>query len=641
MIVCVFAPVSFCSVYFSRVGACLVTVSTATCPFAIADFSPGAIATNGVVLYDAQAHQWLYFHQPVATFVAMHTDEVMPVLEAVQAAVDRQGYYAVGWLSYEAAPAFDPSFVVKAAADFPLAWFGVYPTPDRIHLPSLLSAPLITPEWTATIAPADYQHAFAEIKHQIAQGNTYQVNFSLRLRSRFTADPWAYFQQLIQAQNCHYGAFANLDEWAICCASPELFFQLDERIITCRPMKGTARRGLSYADDRQMAETLRHSLKNQAENVMIVDMIRNDLGRIARRGTVQVTELFAIEQYPTLWQMTSTVQALTDASWVEILRSLFPCASITGAPKTRTMQIIADLEDSPRRIYTGTIGMLAPHRIAQFNVAIRTVLIDKRQQQAEYGTGGGIVWDSEGNSEWQECGTKTQILQPPYPTFELLESLRWDPEAGYFLLDLHLERLQQSARYFDFSLNLAQVREYLDALTRSLPPKPHKIRLRVARSGVMQGETECLNEQGDPPLRVGWATTPINSEDVFLYHKTTRRDLYETAYATARQTHPDWDDVLLWNERGEVTESCFANLVVVREGQWYTPPVSSGLLAGTFRAWLLQQGKVQEHVLYRDDLDHCTGIYLVNSVRGMRPVLMATIVRETPHPKNQNYQDQH
>lgn len=612
-------------------GACLVTVSTATCPFAIADFSPGAIATNGVVLYDAQAHQWLYFQQPVATFVAMHTDEVMPVLEAVQAAVDRQGYYAVGWLSYEAAPAFDPSFVVKADADFPLAWFGVYPTPDRIHLPSLLSAPLITPEWKATIAPADYQHAFAEIKQQIAQGHTYQVNFSLRLRSRFTADPWAYFQQLIQAQNCHYGAFVNLDDWAICCASPELFFRLDERIITCRPMKGTARRGLSYADDRQMAETLRHSIKNQAENVMIVDMIRNDLGRIARRGTVQVTDLFAIEQYPTLWQMTSTVQALTDASWVEILRSLFPCASITGAPKTRTMQIIADLEDSPRRIYTGTIGMLAPHRVAQFNVAIRTVLIDKRQQQAEYGTGGGIVWDSEGNSEWQECGTKTQILQPPYPTFELLESLRWDPEAGYFLLDLHLERLQQSARYFDFSLDLAQVREYLDVLTRSLPPKPHKIRLRVARSGGMQGEAIILPiPVADRPLQIGFAPLPIDPQDVFLYHKTTQRTVYESA----QRACPQWDDVLLWNQRGEVTESCLANLVVVLGGQWYTPPIQSGLLPGTLRAWLLQQGKVQERVVYRNELVHCSQIYLVNSVRGMQLAQLAPSATPVTKPRS-------
>ncbi len=591
--------------------------------------TPNVIATNEAVLYDAQAQHWLYFSRPVAVLVATHLAEVISVLEAVQQAVDRQGYYAVGWLSYEAAPAFDPSFVVQPDVDFPRAWFGVYSAPQTIHLPAMPTAPVMPPAWSATITPAAYQHAFAQIKHHIAQGDTYQVNFSLRLRSRFTADPWTYFQQLIQAQNCRYGAFLNLDDWAICCASPELFFQLHDRTLTCRPMKGTAGRGLSDHDDLQAAEALRASVKNQAENVMIVDMIRNDLGRIARLGTVHVTDLFAIEQYPTLWQMTSTVQALTDASWVEVVRSLFPCASITGAPKIRTMQIIADLEASPRRIYTGTIGMVAPQHFAQFNVAIRTVLINKEQQQAEYGTGGGIVWDSEVTSEWQECGTKTQVLQPPYPPFELLESLRWDPETGYFLLDLHLQRLQQSARYFDFPLNLNQVRESLNALTRSLPPTPHKIRLRVARSGVISEEATVLpTPASDRPLQVGFAPMPIDPQNVFLYHKTTQRRVYESA----QRACPQWDDVLLWNQRGEVTESCRANLVVGLGDQWYTPPVQSGLLPGTLRAWLLQQGKVRERTLSRDDLAHCSQIYLVNSVRGMQLAQLTPIAAPITEP---------
>jgi len=606
-----------------------VTASIATNSRAANLLAPAAIATNAGVLYDAQAQRWLLFQQPTAILVASHPDAVLPVLAQVQQAVDRQGYYAVGWLSYEAAPAFDPSLVVRPDANFPLAWFGLYPPPQPITLPDRTHAPVINPVWSTTIAPADYSHALAQIKHHIAQGNTYQVNFSLRLRSQVTADPWLYFQQLCQAQNGQYGAFLNLEKWAICCASPELFFQLNDRRLTCRPMKGTARRGLSYADDRQAAQALRHSPKNQAENVMIVDMIRNDLGRIARLGSVEVTELFAIERYPTLWQMTSTVQALTDASWLEILRSLFPCASITGAPKTRTMQIIAALEDSPRRIYTGTIGMLAPHRVAQFNVAIRTVLIDKQTQQAEYGTGGGIVWDSEVSSEWQECRTKTHVLLPPYPPFDLLECLRWEPETGYFLLDLHLQRLQQSATYFDFPLDRDRVQHYLDTLTRSLPPVPHKIRLTVGRSGTLQGDatllTLPLSDSSAETLRerlpkVGLAPTPIDSQNVFLYHKTTHRPVYEAA----QRACPDWDDVLLWNERGEMTESCLANLVVEWAGQWYTPPVDSGLLPGTFRAWLLQQGKVQERKLYPADLAHCTRIYLVNSVRGQRQVQLVT-----------------
>lgn len=449
-------------------------------------------AINSVVLQDADRQQWLYFQNPIEILTATCVAEVVPLLEKVQQLVDR-GYYAAGFLSYEAAPAFDSSFKVNESEAFPLAWFGIYLNCDRIALPNSDSRSFISLNWKPSISRQEYQAAIAKIKTYIAQGLTYQVNFSFRLQAEFTANPWHYFLQLIQAQNGQYGAFISLDNWIICSASPELFFQQNrstsEAKITCRPMKGTLARGL-LEDDRHLADALRNSEKNQAENLMIVDMIRNDLGRIAEIGTVQVSQLFNVEQYPTLWQMTSSVQCLTQANLVEIWRSLFPCASITGAPKSSTMRIIAELEDSPRRIYTGAIGFLTPQQTAQFNVAIRTVLIDRNQQTAEYGVGGGIVWDSIDTDEYDECCTKAKVLAQPQ--FQLLETLLWTSHE-YFLLDFHLQRLQASATYFAFTVNIDRVRDRLLTTAQKLPPLPHKVRLCVARE--LHVETAIL--EGD------------------------------------------------------------------------------------------------------------------------------------------------
>jgi para-aminobenzoate synthetase / 4-amino-4-deoxychorismate lyase len=466
--------------------------------------------TNTLILFDAQRQCWLFFCQPIQILKATDTTEVLPLLETVQQQVNQQGYYAAGFVSYEAAPAFDRSFQVYSNASLkpesgealPLAWFGLYAQPQVVSLPATHIEE--TPSWIPSISRDRYRAAIDQIKRYIAQGQTYQVNFSFRLQAPFSTDPEAYFLQLIQAQESQYGAFVNLEDWAICCASPELFFRWNDRTLMCRPMKGTAPRGLTYLSDRALASELQRSAKNRAENVMIVDMIRNDMGRIAETGSVQVTHLFDVEQYPTLWQMTSPVQCQTEASFVEIFRALFPCASITGAPKSRTMEIIAELEDSPRQIYTGSIGYLAPDRTAQFNVAIRTVLINKTQQTAEYGVGGGIVWDSVETDEFEECCTKAKILTQSHPSFELLETLRWTPEKGYFLLDLHLQRLQESAAYFAFKLSLDQVQEQLEAIAQTLPQQAHKVRLRVTKAGHLALEAEGLTLT-QTPLKIGLA----------------------------------------------------------------------------------------------------------------------------------------
>ena len=305
-------------------------------------------------------------------------------------------------------------------------------------------------------------------------------------------------------------------------------------------MKGTASRGYSWATDEASVAWLRQSEKNQAENVMIVDMIRNDMGRVATVGSVSAPRLFDVERYPTVLQMTSTVQSETQASLVEIMQALFPCASITGAPKVRTMQIIADLETEPRGVYTGSIGFIAPDRRVQFNVAIRTVVVDKTSGWAEYGVGSGIVWDSDAEDEYRECRIKASVLTQPPPEFDLLESLLWDPTDGYFLLERHLQRLQQAARYFVISLDADSAVQALHDYAETLPAQPHKVRLLVSQQGDISVEAAPIDPDATKrPLRLGLATDPVQTANPFLFHKTTHRTVYDQALAS----RPDCDDV--------------------------------------------------------------------------------------------------
>ena len=563
--------------------------------------------SDRVVLYDAYTCRWLSLCRPVTVLTAHFPADVQPLLEFVQTQVERRGLVAAGFVSYEAAPAFDAALQVNPCEDFPLAWFGLYAEVEAIALSPIASLPPLPHlDWHASISQMQYEQAIGKIKSYIQQGETYQVNFSFRLAALFEGDPWSYFVRMIHAQQCAYGGFIDTANWTICSSSPELFFQQVGSELVCRPMKGTAARGLTYSDDLRSANWLQASQKNRAENLMIVDMVRNDLARVARLGSVQVPQLFEVEQYPTLWQMTSSVRCETEARLPDLFRALFPPASITGAPKPRTMQIIADLERTPRRIYTGTIGFIMSQR-SQFNVAIRTILIDKIKQEAEYSIGSGVIWDSQAENEFAECYTKARVLTEP-TNFSLLETLLWTPDTGYFLLDLHLTRLQESAAYFAISVDLERVERKLQAIAQTFPSHAQKVRILLSQQGELTSQAAAY--EAVRPLRVHLAKTPVDSADVFLYHKTTHRQVY----ARAKQACPDADDVLLWNERGELTESCIANLVVELEGSWYTPPVHCGLLAGTFRRWLLDQGKVQERVILVEDLSRCSKLFLVNSV---------------------------
>jgi len=565
-----------------------------------------------IILHDKSSSSWLQFEHPWQIVTTANLPEVLPALRKIEQSVNRNGWHAAGFISYEAAPAFDNSLTVRPSEGFPLLWFGLFPEPRKIATLASTQEKYQVGEWQPSINRETYNAAIVGVKDQISRGKTYQVNYTFRLLNQFTGNPWAFFVDMVNTQTPGYAAFMDTGNHVLCSASPELFFRMDGDTITCQPMKGTTKRGLTLADDHAQADWLKSSIKNRAENIMIVDMIRNDLGRLAKIGSVRVPELFITERYPTLWQMTSRVTAEINSSFTDILTALFPCASITGAPKVSTMQIIAALETTPRRVYTGAIGYLAPGRQAQFSVGIRTMLLHKASGRAEYGIGGGIVWDSTTGDEYAEALLKARVLTSHRPEFSLLETLRWIPQEGYFLLEEHLKRLADSAAYFEYPYDCAKTSSYLENAALHFEPVPQRVRLLLDQSGNLSHQSFALQPGSDLPLRLKLAKHPIRSDDIFLYHKTTRRAVYEKA----RQDQPDCDDVILFNERGQVTETSIANLVIELDGNMFTPPVVCGLLAGTFRAHLLAQGTISEKIIALDDLRRCTNLFVINSVRG-------------------------
>ena len=576
--------------------------------------SPGVTTENHVLLRDNGSH-WLYFRDPVEILVVHSQAAVRSTLGKIARAVESQGLYAAGYLAYEAAPAFDSALQVRSPSPLPLLWFGLYPAPETLALPgSGNPAAYELGDWLPSITLDEYRQAFASVKDYIARGETYQVNYSYRLRAGFVGSAWDYFLHLAHAQQAKYSAFLDLGDYAICSASPELFFRQMGSQLTSLPMKGTAPRGRTLSEDEDLKDWLCHSEKNRAENLMIVDMIRNDLGRIAAIGSVSVSNLFDVERYPTVLQMTSTVEAETQVSFPEIMTALFPCASITGAPKVRTMQIIAELESTPRGVYTGCIGFLAPGRQAQFNVAIRTVTIDRQHNLAEYGVGGGIVWDSECDDEFQECQLKARVLTETPPTFYLLETLLWETETGYFLLQEHLNRLTASAKYFQYTVDIDAICKELQRISTTMAGGSFKIRLLSSQDGTFRLEASCIKGIPAEPIRLALAANPVDAQSPYLFHKTTFRQIYEDA----RKGHPDADDVLLWNIHGQLTETTIANVVLRIAGELLTPQLSCGLLGGTFRAHLLACGVIKEAVIPVEALLQAEEIFLINAVRKWR-----------------------
>ena len=580
-------------------------------------FQTIAVAHPKVVLQAPQGSQvaWMEFLDPVEVLQTSDLSQVESVLDRVDRAASA-GLFAAGFVSYEAAPAFDPALVATQSCGPPLVWFGTFERSRALgHLPEAHLGKAHQLDWKPSLSKQSYFSRVEAIHRHIADGDAYQVNLTFPLETDLDqSEAWELFCQLCRQQRSNHCVFVDTGDWVLCSSSPELFFCLDGDRIVCRPMKGTIGRGRNVAEDERKAKWLQQSRKNRAENVMIVDMVRNDLGRIARPGTVEVKSLWDLEKYPSLFQLTSTIEADTDARLPEIFAALFPCASITGAPKVRASEIIAELEAEPRGVYTGAIGLVGPGRQASFNVAIRTIQIDRRQGKARYGTGGGIVWESAPEEEWNECRTKGLILKPSRPDFELLETLLWSPSQEYHLLERHLQRLQESAIYFDYRLDLERVRAELNQAIEKSWRSDRRVRLLVSASGEVNLETSPL-ESRTKHWRVTVASDPVDSNDPFLFHKTTNRRIYDER----RVRHSRFDDVILWNERREITESTLANIVLRFQGKLLTPPIDSGLLAGTMRAELLEQGQVEEQTLTLEDLFCAEELILVNSVRGWIP----------------------
>jgi para-aminobenzoate synthetase/4-amino-4-deoxychorismate lyase len=557
--------------------------------------------------------EWLSFVDPEQIVRADRPNDVRAAIADVERLTRDRGFHAVGFVAYEAGAAFGLA-VRPPASDLPQTWFALFDpahvTPVAGPVPHIEGRDYRLGPLSPSIDRAAFGLVFDRIKRHLADGDSYQVNFTFKMTGLFEGDPRALFDNLVAAQRGGYSAFIRFGHHTICSASPELFFSLDGPTVSARPMKGTARRGRTLAEDLMRRHGLRDSEKERAENVMVVDMIRNDLGRVAEVGSVAVPELFRVERYPNVWQMTSLVSARSAAALDEIFAAVHPSASVTGAPKVRTMEILSELESGPRGIYTGAIGHVRPDGNATFNVAIRTAIVDDRAGTIEFGIGSGIVWDSDAAAEYEECLLKGSILAARPVEFELLETVLWSPSEGFFLLDRHLARLSDSAEYFGVPVEVQRVRTWLDDAVVGATGD-WRLRVLVDSKGHVRVEKHSA-VQSSSPLTVTFAAHPVDRNDVFLYHKTTNRAVYESARV------PGFDEVILWNADDEVTEAITANVVAAIGGRKVTPPVACGLLAGTYRAELLASGAVEEAVIKRNDLRSADGIWLVNSVQKSR-----------------------
>ena len=558
-------------------------------------------------------------------------------------------------MAYEAAPAFDPAMTVAKQGDLPLVWFGLYETSSPIDEKSPSEDAVTIGEWAIPVGEAQFRAEIASIRNSIAAGDVYQVNHTQRMRAEFAGDAFTWYRRLRTAQGAAYSAYLDLGRFQILSLSPELFFRIEpvgdeaeisrnslqrrlpcenaelscksspscpnklvsELTIVTRPMKGTHARGRWSEEDLAFQERLRSSEKDRAENLMIVDLLRNDLGRIARTGSVEVGELFRIERYPTLLQMTSTISARlrADTALLEIFGALFPCGSVTGAPKIAAMRRIADLEREPRGIYCGAIGYLEPGGRAVFSVAIRTVVLDRETGVSEYGVGSGITWDSRADDESAENRLKAAILGVPPPLPDLFETLRLQ-DGLYTRMGRHLARILASAAYFGIPTDSERLREALAKQAQEQPSGLRRVRLLLSTTGRVSTECVHLEDPPDQPRDFAIASQPVDRNDRRLFHKIADRALYTSRKAE----RPDVTDVLLQNGQGELTEFTMGNIVLELAGARFTPPLDCGLLPGVFRADLLEAGEIQERVLIPSDLEQAERVWLINSLRGWVPM---------------------
>jgi para-aminobenzoate synthetase/4-amino-4-deoxychorismate lyase len=493
---------------------------------------------------------------------------------------------------------------------------GVFEERSSTDFNSIPDRPFLISEWEPQIDKRQYRQAIHSIRDYIESGDTYQVNFTFPLGGSVAGDSFSCFRAIARSQGAAYSAYLDIGSHKILSFSPELFVERRGNKLITRPMKGTLGRGRWLEEDVQRAQQLRASEKDRAENVMIVDLMRSDLGKVAATGSVKVPELFAVERINRVLQMTSTVTAVQrpEVGIVNVLRALFPCGSVTGAPKARSMAIIKELEEHPRGIYTGAIGMLCPSGDAIFSVPIRTLAVDARDGAATFGVGGAVTWDSTTDGEYEECCLKARFLTDPWAQFDLLETIALT-DGDYALLDRHLSRARDSAEYFGFRWNEAEVSSALDEARESHRLGRWRIRLTVRRDGKARIEQSPLSEPRTAAAVVKFAAHAIDDRDPLVFHKTTARSRYDLELERCQPC----DDVIFWNARGEVTESTIANVVVHSDGKHWTPPRDAGLLAGTFRAELISRGELFERTITKDELTTAESFSLINSVRGWMP----------------------
>lgn len=586
----------------------------------------------------------LLLRDPVRVVSARGAGEVAGALEAAGELWER-GLWVVGLVAYEAAPGLDPALETRPPGPLPRVWAAAFRAPaDGPEARALLegAGSWRVGGWRPTRPAEAHREAVRALRSSIRDGDFYQVNLTHRLRTDFEGDGLGLYRRLHRAQGRGFHAYLRLEDHEVASASPELFLRREGRRLTTRPMKGTAARGRWPEEDRRRGRALARSEKDRAENLMILDMARNDLSRVCRPGTVEVPELWAVERLPTVWQMSSAAAGEPEpgAGLADVFRALFPAASVTGAPKAAAMARIARDEAEPRGVYCGALGLLAPegsagrarrHGVAPepgrreaggapalpapgswtFSVAIRTVWIDRTAGTAEYGTGGGITWGSDPEAERREAGVKAAVLEAPDRDFRLLETLRLE-EGRLPRRRRHLERMAASADRFGFRPPTEEAAAALEEITARRPEGRWRVRLTAGPDGDCQVEAVPFPEAPAEPAPVGLAREPVDAADPMLFHKTTRR----APYRRRRERRPDCFDVVLVNRDGRATELTRGNLVAELDGRRVTPPRTDGLLAGTFRAELLETGEVEVEPLPLDRLADADRLWMVNSLRG-------------------------
>ena len=559
------------------------------------------------------------YARPIETIIAATPAQVPRVLQALRVAREG-GLHAAGFLSYEAGHALEPKLQPPPSGDVPYAWFGLFDRYETIapdHVPALL--PASAGAWAGVPEPrideAAYARAFDRIQALIAAGDIYQANLTFRADVRTCGHPLALYAAIRQRAQAGYGGIAWTGSDWLLSFSPELFVALQGGKASTRPMKGTAPRDSDPAE-------LSADPKQRAENLMIVDLLRNDLSRVAVPGSVEVPELFRVESYPTVHQMVSTVTARLDEhrDAIDLIGALFPCGSITGAPKIRAMEVIGEVEDSPRGAYCGAIGRLDANGDAAFNVAIRTLHMKDGADAATLGLGSGIVADSVGGQEWDECLAKGRFVTLGQRTPDLIETMAFDPHDGILRLDRHIARMKASAATFGISFDRHAVRNDLQAATFR-QRGPARVRLLLSPSGRTAIHVSPMPAFPAEPVEVAIVPLPVDAGDYRLRHKTADRAFHDQARHIAGTF-----EVVFVRPDGRLTEGSFTNVFVARSGKLLTP-AEPGLLPGVLREALIEEGKAVEADLIAADL---TGDFWIgNALRGM---IRARLVAAAQHP---------